>query len=206
MPNRYERECGYSIERLAPKVRDEVIEKYRQTQVEYDWWDFIYQDATVMGALIGIEIDQIQFTGFCSQGDGACFTGRYSHKPGAVKAITAACGSQDLTLIQIAEDLTLLQTTWALEHGFTFEVTIHTTTSRSYHSGVMQTGYDDDDDQYVSRAAVEMDSKIEKLMRRFADWIYRQLEQEYEHLTSDESIMESLESAGLRFSSSGDTI
>lgn len=201
MPNRYERACGYAFHRLSEEAKDKVLERERESIVDFDWWENVYEDAKRMGALIGIEINEISFTGFWSQGDGACFNGRYSHKADAVKAITAECGGQDAELIRIAAELTVLQTTWQLLHGFMFECTVHTTNGNYSHSGTMQTGYDDDDDRPTE--VLDMDRAIERLLRDFADWIYRQLEAEYEHLTSDESCIARLEDSGLRFDSSG---
>lgn len=208
MPNRYERECGYGIERLEEGVRVKVIERFRSTQCDHDWWDHVYEGATRMGALMGIEVEDISFTGFCSQGDGASFVGRYRYAPDAVQKITAECGDTDETLIAIAEELTIAQVGFVLKTGFPFECNIRRTSSNYSHSGTMQTGWDDDDDDYAANffTCQVMDQQVERLLRRFADWIYKQLEAEHNHLTSDDAVIEAIRSSDLRFSSSGDIL
>lgn len=209
MPNRYERECGYDIMRLSESARAYALEKLSDWNTDHNWWEFVYEDAISMGALLGICVEEINFTGFWSQGDGASFTGAYECKPDAVAAISAEC--IDKELLRIATELTQLQVAWKLEHGFTWECTIHRTDSRHSHShsNTMQTGWADDEDGYdrVGFAICsEMDGKVQALMRRFADWIYKQLEGEHEHLTSAETLIESFQANDLRFSSSGERI
>lgn len=203
MPNRYERACGYSFRRLSKDAKERALKDEREHIVDFNWWEGVYEDAKRMGALIGIEIDQISFSGFWSQGDGACFDGRYSHKAGAVEAITAECDGQDAELIRIASELTVLQSTWRLLHGFTFECTVHAIDRHYSHSGTMQTGYAYDEERYQVTEVWKMDRAVERLLRAFADWIYHQLEAEYEHLVSDEVCTERLMDSGLRFDSSG---
>lgn len=206
MPNRYERECGYDVTRLHESVREEVLNSWRETQMDHDWWDCVYNDAKRMGALMGVEIDDIQFSGFWSQGDGASFTGTYKCRSDAVEAITSECGGNDEELIRIATELTALQTTFKLQHGFTFECLIQRMPGHYVHSSMMQTGWPDDEEQYRAvgpKVCSDMDQAIERLMRRFANWIYDQLQAEYDYLTSDEQVIESIRSSGLRFDSSG---
>lgn len=212
MPNRYERTHGYDVMRLQEGIRDQVLEKHREWQVEHEWWDFVYEDAKRMGALMGIEIDEIQFSGFWSQGDGASFTGEYRCKPDAVEAVTRECNGTDQELIRIATELTRLQVTWKLRHGFTWECSIKRydhVHHHSAHSGIMVTSWSDDQDEYQtagSAACNEMDKEVERFMRDFANWIYKQLEAEHEDLTCEDTVIECIRSSGLRFTSAGQTI
>jgi len=53
-----------------------LIEKHRQINVEcMDWWECVYENFKERMAKVGIEVDKIYFSGFWSQGDGACFEG-----------------------------------------------------------------------------------------------------------------------------------
>lgn len=197
-----------SFEDLSNEAKETARRKLRECEhYPYDdWWDSVYEDAKRMGALIGIEIDEINFSGFCSQGDGASFIGRYKHKSDGLEKITEECGGKDATLIRIASELTLMQTTFALQHGFTFEVSIHRTDYRYSHSNTMQTGWEDGDEPYASipDECAEMDLKVQASLRSFADWIYKQLEAENDYLLSDECVDQHL--ADLSFDEDGETI
>lgn len=58
-------------------TKDELIEKYRYMNVDggYDWWESIEEDLRSDMDAIGFTVDKMYFSGFWSQGDGACFTG-----------------------------------------------------------------------------------------------------------------------------------
>ena len=47
-----------------------------------DWYESTFDDAKAIGALMGMDIDGIYFSGFCSQGDGACFEAGLSYRKG----------------------------------------------------------------------------------------------------------------------------
>ena len=50
------------------------------------------------------------------------------------------------------------------------------------------------------------EESLKQLMRDFADWIYSSLEKEYDYLTSDEAIAESLRANEIEFTEDGQTI
>ena len=60
----------------------------------------------------------------------------------------------------------------------------------------------DNRDQYRDIGAAESD--ITQLMRDFADWIYRQLEAEYEYQNSDEQVIESIRCNEYEFDEQGE--
>jgi hypothetical protein len=189
---------------LPAKLKQEVLDRYRSWNVEdIDWWDFTYEDAKRMAVLIGIEIDEIQFElGYC-QGDGACFTGRYECKPDAIQA--AQEETTDEKLLRIATELTTLQTTLKLQYGTTFECKIERSERSydSYHSGCIEVS-DWGRDDFPSDAPLdEVAKQFRTLMRSFADWIFKNLQAEYEHLTSDEALIEYFNDNDYRFDAEG---
>lgn len=180
------------------ELSEEAKDRAREDayDLDHDWWDHT-EDAVRMANIIGIQIDwegkraetpAINFSGFSSQGDGACFRGSYEFDPDAVANIKAECPI-DTTLHNITEQLSLIFVTRRLkgiEHGFNTKIT---TSGREYHSYAMDVELDshgEEDDAYF----IEVQDTILTLMRTFADWMYKQLEQEYEYLTSDERLAE----------------
>lgn len=94
----------YDFDELSEQAKQKAIEDYRIDGLEYDWWDYIYEDADRIASMMGIEVERksvplmsgktrqdpaIYLTGFSSQGDGACFEGVYRYRKGCVKAVHA---------------------------------------------------------------------------------------------------------------------
>ena len=198
----------FRFETLSDRAKAAALDAIRHRDVDYDWWDNTYEDAVRMAAILGIEIGteahrypsghtvttpKISFSGFGSQGDGACFSGSYSCAPEAIAKITAECN--DAKLLDLAMRLTTIQVAANIQYGCTVEAQI--TTSGNYlHSGTMnvETSYTDGiDETFKTLDALDVaDAEITACMREFADWIYIQLESGHDYLTSDEHLSEYL--------------
>jgi hypothetical protein len=59
-------------------VNIDLIEKHRDINTDYDWWDCTYDHFAEDMRIKHIEVDKMLFSGFWSQGDGASFTGSIS--------------------------------------------------------------------------------------------------------------------------------
>lgn len=164
-----------------------------------NWWQF--DDFVECARLLGIEIGQrkfktvggriefepeIFFSGFSSQGDGASFDGTYDCAPNAVKAI-AKHAPGDQTLKDLAEQLTALQICAKLRYGDTLSARITSSSSCSHSGGVSVSLIADFDNEAEADWAT-----LQTLMRRFADWMYRQLSDQYDWYFSNECIDEQL--------------
>lgn len=179
------------FENLPESAKQQVIDNYREYGFD-EWWDAVYEDAVRVGNILGIEFDSkrhhnpaIYFSGFSSQGDGACFEGSYRYAKGAVKAIRAYA-PQDEELHRIAAELQKVQS-----RNF-YRLRAYTNhRGHYYHAYCMSVQVEDDSHTYRHLGSAEED--ITQLLRDFADWIYRQLEKEYDYLNSEKAISELLE-------------
>jgi hypothetical protein len=154
-------------------------EWYRETGLDFEWWDGVYDEAKEILSAIGFSGVDIQFTGFSQQGDGASFTGRYGAAAGWREA---AAGTE---VFVIAESLDAMQArydgrlTAAVErdrYGY----------SRYCHEGTMAVSlYEEGGDGDVPEAH---EAEFLELARRLARWIYERLEAEWDYLNGDESI------------------
>lgn len=143
----------------------------------------------------GFYVDSIQFSGFWSQGDGASFSGHVDH-------FAAFWSAHGITMPLVQE---------MLDQGHTNTLSLWCVTERSMyvHSGTMTTqdGFHLDDpafDHPLERAAWEMKKVAAEqewtdfvarsivIFRDHANQLYRDLETEYDYLTSDEQVLESL--------------
>lgn len=179
------------LSELSDSARTAARDQARYSQIVDYWWSAVLEDATVCAAILGIEISKtrsgphIIFSGFDSQGDGASFTGQYKYAPNAVGEIVLHCGGQDAELIRIATELTTLNVGRRLrgaDEPLAYKIVA---SGRYCHSGTMSLVDDFYDDPYPTDAE---ENTLLRLVRAFADWIYKQLEAEHEHLTSDESV------------------
>lgn len=185
----------FTFDELDDKAKEKARDWYRTGALDYEWWDCIYEDAKNVAALMGIKIDRIGFSGFASQGDGAHVEGHYSYLKGAAKAV-AEYVPKDATLARIARELQDIQR----RHFYRLE-------ARVKHRGHYQHSYCTDitvgysGDEYRDIGDAEED--IKAALRSFMDWVYRQLEKEYDYLMADEQVDESIRANGYEFEENG---
>ena len=202
----------YTIEELSEAARERARAWYRETCLDHEWYDFVYEDFRAICGIVGVTLGtsvvrlygggtrdkpQVYFSGFSQQGDGASFEGSYSNARGAAKAIRAHA-PQDTELHRIADELQAAQ-----RHNF-----------HALHATIRQQGRDCH--EYSMAIEVERDSPtwqpmtdgaddtVIEAMRDFARWLYRQLRQEYEHLTSDAAVDDTVAVNGWSFTARGE--
>ncbi len=199
----------YSYNELSDKAKAKARDWLREAQAQdSDWWDSVYDDAEEIGKLMGIEMDQkpvklmngatrydpaIWFSGFASQGDGACFEGRYAYaKGGAAKVREHA--PQDAALHAIAQGLQQVQQA----HGYRLSAHVKHS-GHYYHSGCTDIDVTKGDDY----APDDAEKEVIRLLRRFMDWIYRQLEAEDAYRNSDEELESAILANDYEFEADG---
>lgn len=191
----------FKFSELSEKAKETARQWYREGAFDFEWWDFVYEDAITCAAILGIEIEakNIQFSGFWSQGDGASFTGKYAYAKDAHNLIRQHA-PQDETLARIADGL--LEAQRKANYKLVSKISIHR--GGYCHSHMM------DFDTYValangdeSAASDEQELAIKTAMRGFADWLYRQLEKEYDWRNADEQVDESIEANEYEFLENG---
>ncbi len=188
----------YQIGKLSGEARKKAREWYREGGLDYEWWEFAYDDFERICDVIGIELRTtsvrlygggtrrkpcIWFSGFWSQGDGACFEGDYSYAKGAVAAIRAYA-PKDAELHRIADALAEVQ-----RRNF-YQLSARAAhRGRYYHEYCMEVGVTRDS-PVVQNMTPDAEDAVTEALRDLARWLYARLEEEYEHLTSDEAVDE----------------
>ncbi len=155
--------------------------------------------------IIGIEDIDIAYSGFYSQGDGASFKGTFSFVPGCCTAIRKEFG-RDSELHRIADELSALNCRLRLAHGITLKGTITRNDARYCHDYTMQAEIHDENGDSPECLTVQDDDEFTDLMRRFARWIYKGLEEDYEYRLSDAAIDESIEANEYHFTEEGEIV
>ncbi|AGT11595.1 hypothetical protein [Paracoccus aminophilus] len=201
----------YRYDELPEAAKDNARGWYREGAFDHDWYDAVYEDFQRITEILGIRLRTrtsrlmgggisespcIWFTGFWSQGDGAAWEGSYSFSKGASTAIRSYAPS-DYELHRIADGLFEIQRRnfYQLQadvrhrgsyyHAFTMDIAV------TRESPVGQDMTDD------------AESAVTDLLRDLARWLYRQLEQEYDYLSSDAAVDEAVLTNGYTFTESG---
>lgn len=170
----------YLYPELSKKAKERARQWWRELESQDFSGEFVLEDAVRIAGLFGLEINQerVFWSGFSSQGDGACFASVYRYKKGSVKAVIAYAPN-DTELHAIIEGLVEVQRRnfYALEA---------TTMQRGHymHSGCMEVDVTRKDGHEMTEDAEEA---ITDLLRSFADWVYDRLEGDYYYQISDES-------------------
>jgi hypothetical protein len=201
----------YQFDELGDEAREIARSWYREKAFDYDWYDFVFNDFETICGILGIDLwtnqgslvgggrrngPQIFFTGFWSQGDGACFTGSYAYRTGASRAIRAHA-PQDGELHRIADTLRDVQR----RHFYQLSACIRHR-GRYCHEYSMEISVERDRSDY-SDFSESAEETIVEALRDLARWLYRQLEKEYEYLTSEPAVDEALTANGYTFLENG---
>jgi hypothetical protein len=203
----------YSFSELSEPAKDKAREWFRSC--DDNWYaEDVIDDSATIADIIGIDLRQtrkaridnshfyaptIFYSGFSSQGDGASFEGKYTYKKGALKALRQHIGSEskgDKELIRIATELQNIQKRYFYKLAASMR---HT--GLYMHSGCMSVDVTHQDDEYRDIGNAESD--IRQCMRDFADWIYAQLEREYDYQNSDSTVDENIEENEYEFTENG---
>lgn len=173
----------YKFDELNDRAKERAREWFRTDYPDHGWWDSVYETAYTAAKHLGIEIDAVNFSGFCSQGDGARFCGSYRFKKGWRSALLHEFGPGDTLneLLDIGQQLHEAQA-----RQFYKLVAVVTYRGRYEHSGCTSVDVSHDEDPYRDIGDGEAD--IAQALREFMDWIYKMLRDEYDGLVSDEAV------------------
>lgn len=192
---------------MTQKYSQAFLDENREFNVHHEWWDSVYDDFTEICNILGIELHAKEpcFSGFWSQGDGASWAGAYRPKGHGYAGLapvyfydTAPAkmrehAPQDEALHEAADRLCLLNRIY----GPLF-ATVGRGPSHYVHDHTMQISeweyYDEERNEDVPEEIAEhIEAELLDVFRDLACWLYKTLEAEYDHLTSDEAVAESLE-------------
>ena len=202
----------YCIEELPEAVKESARSWYRETCLDHEWCDFVFEEFETICRILGVTLrtspvrlmgagtrqkPHVFFTGFWSQGDGACFEGSFSHARGAAKAIRAHA-PKDEELHRIADALHAVQR----RNFYQLHCSIRQR-GRYCHEYTMAIEVERDSPTWQPPTDGVEDSVIEAL-RDLARWLYRQLQREYEHQTSDAVVDETIAVNAWSFTAEGE--
>lgn len=205
----------YKFEELIEPAKAKVREWYAQNTDNY-WAECAIGNATVEGRQRGFDIDDVQWSGFHSQGDGASWQGRLRirsfldfHLKGDNPDFARYTVLAELIDNEFVDDsFPIYMRSFMYNHSRTMQTegpTAYRTSNKTLQKGILAGA--DGAELYES---IDIDDLIDRLTewaldeaRSYADDIYKQLEKEYEYEMSDEHIQKTAEINEWRFDEDG---
>lgn len=190
----------YQFPELSDAAKEKARSWYREAAFHDDWWDAVYDDFERICVILGVILKTrpvwlmgggtrqkpcIWFSGFSSQGDGACFEAKVQHAKGSAREIRAYA-PQDQTLHRIADRLQ------AAERQNFYQLCADVAHRGRYYHEYCMTIDVSRDSPTAQPPTQGSDESVVEALRDLARWLYRQLEAEYDHLSSDEAVEEGI--------------
>lgn len=216
----------YTFDELSDSAKQKALDHYRYYDVQHDWWEWTYEDFISQAALKGyaVQAKDIHFTGFGSQGDGACFAGSVRKTPeetlallpcdlaAKIKLHHAKCRLLEIDPINLELSARLIHDNSNYCHSNTMEIVEAEFADRNWGRCNMGPCFCspnwpdvcDERDELISKVGlVNFDNILLEEARDLADELYKSLEQEHEYLTSDEHLAEHLRGDEIEFTEDG---
>lgn len=212
----------YFYNELSDKAKERAREWYREGNLDYDWWDFLYDDFERRAKELGIELSyrsiplmngktrsepEIYFSGFYHQGSGSSFVGRWRASDIKLDKLKAECPT-DKELHRIGgiladcakedgemwSDITAKGDNW---------ISVETHDGDTLAETLIKLDYESNEYARLTQSSQQRADEVTEALRNFNRWIYRCLEKEYEWLNSDEHIKESIIATEYEFTEDG---
>ena len=185
----------YQLHELSDDAKEKARAWFREGIGGWDWYDFIFDDFEEICRILGIRLKTrsarlmgggtrqqpcIYFSGFSSQGDGACFEGSYAYEKGASRRIREHA-PKDGILHRIADRLQQMQR----ENFYQLRAEI-SHRGRYCHAYSMDISVERNSPTWQAMTG-DAEETVTDCLRDLAGWLYRQLEREWDYRMSDET-------------------
>jgi hypothetical protein len=204
---------GYTFQELTPQAKQQVCSTLQPDNDCY-WHEFIIDNAKEDGKALGFSINDIAFSGFCSQGDGASWSGYVDmvewlekHKPDDVQAhIVAALIENDwaerklkisFSSSHYTHSNTMVRNNWYWQTDTNAHLEVG-----MFKGASVSNLFDALPEDYADTIADE----VLQSARNYADEIYKQLRDEYERMCSEEYIAELCDANEYLFNKKGELL
>ena len=215
----------YSFEELSPEAQENALNNNRDINVDYEGWeDGVTEGFKEDMGEIGIDDITISYTGFNSQGDGASFTsddvdtrklfdavGIKSNKALNMEVDDERSKGEDkefYDLLDTMEEVGQLDRNRIKPEEI--KVWIKRTDRHHYHYNTVEAEVEiwDEPDGWEEpdTFTVDIADQVTQYVRELCKDLYRSLEKEYDYLTSDEGVKETLIDSDYKFDEEGNLV
>lgn len=196
----------YTYDELPDAAKAKARDWWRQlSQDDTFWSECTISEAKEQGGYMGLDIENVYFSGFWSQGDGACFEGRWNAANVKAEIVADGWGASDATeqIKGIAAGFAAFAKAWP-ESSFTVKHSGHYSHENCTDFSV-SLGWDADNNEALTaeewRAAK---CEIISMAKGFMRWIYRQLEAAHDDYYADEQIEAAIIANEYEFTADGE--
>lgn len=189
----------YSYAELSDKAKAKARDWFRESSAGDNFFaESVEEDAQQCFATCGLKIKSVYWSGFSSQGDGACFVGTWAASE-ALKGeeLMKAHAPNDEELHRIARGFQVIAEKFP-EASFSVK-------HRGHYSHKYCTEFDVslDDTDLREDHREEHEAALVELARDAMDWIYKQLELAWDYENKDETVAENIEGNDYGFTIEG---
>jgi hypothetical protein len=174
----------YTFNELGDTAKVTALDSYRDINVDMeDWYDLDYEKELLND--LGFEDTNILWSGFSSQGDGACFT---CANIDIRKFLKATNTESDFQSVVGGIERELVYMSGCIHH------TGHYYHQRSTSLTLVWDIYLDEEDGYATtnNQCERLEIYLTDYIVSYGGGIYRRIERAYEDMTSDESVRETI--------------
>ena len=200
----------YSFNELDKDAKGKALTTYRDLNVDFNWWEDEFEDFVQMCASIGIAVkkDSIVFRGFYSQGDGSGFSAKVDiallQESVRRQAWKSYAPGQEFPFIPASID----HRVWGLVAKNILPNDPQIFCRQNQYGVVVDLGsYVINEHGKIRDNISEELDLLEEWLRGIAEtlnrYLYNRLEEQYEYLTGDEAIEESILSNDYLFTADG---
>ena len=180
-----------------PKRFEKEYYEWSANALNYEWWDCIEADFIESCGKLGVRVDSTTFSGFCSQGDGAAFTGRVyvyewmEQKGHHITHPAAYLGCKD------DGSYVRLETGRSNNMRANIEEYANQTAPSGIFAGLEQEAWEELVDEQISELSIE--EEVLSFCNDLAQELYTNLRDEYYYLTSEAMFIEHCEANEITF-------
>lgn len=179
----------FQFNELSEDAQERAIQRFRDINTDHEWYDSTVESLAEELENIGFNDPQISFSGFWSQGDGASFTSKRANVESLIEALKDSPHHRKYKrfLTKIADYLSV--TVERINHRYSHQYSARAVVDsclpgRRVHLDALINRFEDD---------------VESLRLELSNTIYETLEKEYEFLTSDQIVIETIEANEYEF-------
>lgn len=189
------------------KYSQELLDKYRDINVDFgDWSDSVIENFKERVLEYGIDCERVYYTGFYSQGDGACFDGYVRDQQKFLDTLTNN-DQQVYTGIRAllkSGECDAFLSSWSRLGQHNHEYCLHHTLDFDGLENNLPWGAPEFLEEVAETLDLKADKELDELedsirefVRDLCKELYKELENAYEFLTSDEMVAEAIEANDL---------
>lgn len=200
----------YRFEELSDKAKQKALEAFWDINVNHDWWDFVYDDFKQLCSYFGLTVDleRTYFSGFYHQGQGCGYTATIDFMTmlACIKnqswkeyAPNAEFCFPDIDInrrLQQLIDAGIIDIVASVKPG-SRGTNINVSTDASYSSN-MCSNYD-----RINEELSKLEEITDKICKELNSFLFKNLLEDYEYLTSEDAVRETIQVNEYDFGSDG---